>query len=269
MSAGDAPQVRPTVASFVTSRPLAVGPLTLDEDAAHHARVRRLVDGDAVTVRDGAGAVAHGRLARLAKRALDVDLDAVERVEPPPPVHLLAPVGDRERMLWLAEKAVEVGVTSWRAVRWQRSRSVSPRGEGDAFVAKLRARMAQALAQCEGAWLPDVHDAVELDDVLDHLPAGVRLLLDGDGVAFAAVNASARDGARDGVCLAVGPEGGLEANETTRCEAAGFRHVRLPGNVLRFETAGIVGVAFARALAEHAQQGDRPVAPPPTLAARV
>ena len=263
VSAGEAPQVRPTVASFVTSRPVAVGPVTLDEDAAHHARVRRLVDGDPVAVRDGAGAVARGRIARLAKHALHVDVDAVARVEPPPPVHLLAPVGDRERMLWLAEKAVEVGVTSWRAVRWQRSRSVSPRGEGDAFVAKLRTRMAQALAQCEGAWLPDVYDAVELGDIVDRLPAGSRLLLDGDGAAFATADVADAEG---GVCLAVGPEGGLEADEITRCETAGFRRVRLPGNVLRFETAGVVGLAFARALAEHPR---RPGAPSPTLADRV
>ena len=33
-------------------------------------------------------------------------------------------------------------------------------------------------------------------------------------------------------------------------EAAGFRRARLPGNILRFETAGAVGVAFARALLE-------------------
>ena len=32
--------------------------------------------------------------------------------------------------------------------------------------------------------------------------------------------------------------------------AAGFRRARLPGNILRFETAAIVGVALARASAD-------------------
>lgn len=246
-------EVRPTVASFVAPGPLAVGRATLDEDAAHHARVRRLEEGAHVTVRDGRGAVGRGRILRAAKSALEVELDAVDHVPPPPPVHVLAPVGDRERMLWLAEKSVEVGITSWRAVRWQRSRSVSPRGEGEAFVAKLRARMAQALAQSEGAWLPEVRDAADLDEVLAALPAAAdRLLLDADGDALA-------DGrtlpppAQHGVCLALGPEGGLEADEVARCEAAGFRRLRLPGNVLRFETAGVVGAAFARGMVEAAR----------------
>ncbi len=246
---------RPTVASFVARGPLVVGHVVLDADAAHHARVRRLDDGDPVTVRDGAGAVATGQIARLGKHALEVTIAAVDHVPAPAPVHVLVPAGDRDRMLWLAEKAVEIGVTSWRAVRWQRSRSVSPRGEGEAFVAKLRARMTQALAQCEGAWLPEVHDAREADDVVRDLPLGVRLLLDGDGVDLVAIESecSTASDRHRGAVVAVGPEGGLEADEIACCEVAGFRRMRLPGNVLRFETAGVLGVAFARALVERAR----------------
>ena len=246
------PRARVTVASFVAAAPISVGRMTLDEDAAHHARVRRLVDGDAVSVRDGAGVVASGRVARIGKHALDVEVDELEHVVPPPPVHLIAPVADRDRMLWLGEKAVEIGATSWRAVRWQRSRSVAPRGEGDAFVAKLHARMRQALAQCEGAWLPAVYDAEDLDVVLRDLPPGARLVLDAGGVP---VGPAVSEAFGDGVTLAVGPEGGLEPWEMAACEAAGCHRTRLPGNILRFETAGVVGLAFARALVEGARAG--------------
>ncbi len=239
---------RPTVASFVADAPVPDGApvVTLGEDAAHHARVRRLAPGDAVTIRDGAGAVAEGVVARLAKSALDVDVAAVRRVPPPAPVHLLAPIGDRDRMLWLAEKAVELGVASWRAVAWRRSRSVSPRGEGEAFAAKVRTRMAQALAQSEGAWLPTLLPDAEPERAAADA-AGLRLALDADGVPVAALGGAA---AVDAVTLALGPEGGLEPEELAQLDAAGFRRARLPGNILRFETAGVVGVAFARALLE-------------------
>ncbi len=263
MSRGASPEARPTVASFVAAGPIEAGRVALDEDAAHHARVRRLDVGDAVTVRDGRGAVGRGRVVRLAKQALDLEIEAVDHVPPPPPLHLLAPAGDRDRMLWLAEKAVEVGVASWHTVRWERSRSVSPRGEGEAFVAKLRARAAQALAQSEGAWLPTVVDAVELDRAIDELPAGARVLLDGDGAEFeravehAVEHAPELGGAPAAICLALGPEGGLEAREVARLEAAGFRRARLPGNVLRFETAGVLGLAFSRALLERRADAGR------------
>lgn len=239
---------RLTVASFVAGAPIPDGTpaVALGEDAAHHARVRRLAEGDPVTVRDGRGGVADGLVRRVARAALDVDVTAVRRVTRPAPVHLLAPVGDRDRMLWLAEKAVELGVASWRAVLWHRSRSVSPRGEGEAFAAKVRARMAQALAQSEGAWLPDILPDAAPDGAAAEA-AGARLVLDADGASF-----GVRPGepAPRAVTLALGPEGGLEPDELGLLDAAGFRRVRLPGNILRFETAGAVGVAFARALLE-------------------
>jgi 16S rRNA (uracil1498-N3)-methyltransferase len=237
---------RPTVASFVADAAIADGAaaLSLGEEAAHHARVRRLAAGEPVTVRDGAGAVAEGVIARVARASLDVDVAAVRRLPPPPPVHLLAPVGDRDRMLWLAEKAAELGVASWRAVAWRRSRSVTPRGEGEAFAAKVRARMAQALAQSEGAWLPAILPDARPEQAAAEA-AGARLVLDAEGDPVAAAGARA-----EAVTLALGPEGGLEPDELALLDAAGFRRARLPGNILRFETAGVVGVAFARALLE-------------------
>jgi hypothetical protein len=59
---------RPTVASFVADAAIAEGApaVALGADAAHHARVRRLEPGEAVTVRDGAGAVADGVIRRIA-----------------------------------------------------------------------------------------------------------------------------------------------------------------------------------------------------------
>lgn len=244
--------MRLTVASFVADAPIADGisALVLGEDAAHHARVRRLAVGDAVTVRDGAGAVADGALRRIAKVTLEVDVAAVRRVPPLAPVHLLAPVGDRERMLWLAEKAVELGVTSWRPVVWHRSRSVSPRGAGEAFAVKVRARMAQALAQCEGAWLPDLLPDAPPERAAADASPGLRLALDADGDPFGAVTLPGAATPATQVTLALGPEGGLEPAELAILDAAGFRRVRLPGHILRFETAGVVGVAFARALLE-------------------
>ena len=130
----------------------------LDEAAAHHAHVKRLAAGDVVRLTSGNGRRALGTLAEVGKRRLSVEINiaAVESVAPPVPVALLAPVGDRDRMLMLAEKCVELGLSAWRPVVYHRSRSVSPRGEGEAFREKLRLRMVAALEQSGGAWLPDI-----------------------------------------------------------------------------------------------------------------
>lgn len=233
---------RPTVAAFFAGEPLAPGgSVTLGEDAAHHARVRRIEVGERVALTDGAGALAEGTLVRLTKHHATVDVHAVAWREPLPPVHLLVPVADRDRMLWLAEKSVELGASSWRPVLWRRSRSVSSRGEGATFQGKVRARMAAALTQCEGAWLPDLFPETTLERAVAAAPGGTRLVLDADAPPLLGLPLEAP------VTLAVGPEGGLEREERDRLVDAGFAPASLGGHILRFETAAVAALAVVRA----------------------
>jgi 16S rRNA (uracil1498-N3)-methyltransferase len=238
-----------TVATFVSDLPLVAGAqVALDEDAAHHMRVRRLEPGDALTLCDGAGRSADGRLVRLAKSQALVELLTVVEHAPPPSVHLLVPVADRDRMLWLAEKVVELGLASWRPVLYRRSRSVASRGDGAGFEHKVRARMRAALAQSEAAWLPELHPDASLEAAMAAAPPGARLVGDPDGGSPLDVPL----GPGQAVTVAVGPEGGFEPEELEALRSGGFRPIALPGNILRFETAAVVAAAFARALHERA-----------------
>ena len=190
---------------------------------------------------DGHGGRATGVLRRLAKSSATVEVGDVEQVSPPPVLHLLVPIADKERMLWLAEKATELGVASWRPVSWRRSRNVTPRGEGAAFMAKVRARMLSALEQSGGAWLPSAFPDASIERALAAAPEGERLLLVQDGSPMLVRPLTAP------IVLAVGPEGGIEPDERARFLEAGFRPVSLGDTVLRFETAAIAALAIARA----------------------
>ncbi len=233
---------RPT---FVTAEAFATGAIcTLDEHAVRHMRVLRLDVGAAIGLRDGAGAVGEATVLRIAKNQASVQVAQVQTVEPLPEVHLLVPVADRDRMLWLAEKACELGCTSWRPVLWRRSRSVSPRGEGVVFQSKVRARMEGALAQSEGAWLPQLFPEATLERALLAAPLGDRVTLDPDAPPFTGPASLRAIGAP--LVVALGPEGGLEADELEALAAAGFRRVSLGSSILRFETAGVAALAIAR-----------------------
>ena len=220
--------------------------VSLDEGAAHHATVKRLAIGDSVRLTSGDGRRVHGTISALAKRRLEVECDhaSLEVVPPLPRVSLWAPIGDRDRMLMLAEKAVELGVSAWRSVAYRRSRSVNPRGEGPAFQEKLRLRMVAALEQCAGAWLPVVEPEAESVSVLSTAVSGHAVLLDGLGQPIVDVLGEAHAP----LVLACGPEGGLEPAERAAFAHNGWRAASLGSNVLRFETAGIAGLALARAL---------------------
>ena len=227
--------------------------LSLGERVAHHANVRRIEAGDIVAITDGAGSIGRGRVARLGKREVDVSIDHVKQVSAPLPLAVCAPVADRERMLWAAEKVTELGVASWQSVRFRRSASVSPRGEGPAFGEKLRARMIGALEQSFGAWLPRIiPDTTPADLKAD---GALKLVLDAGGEPIVDLLSSG-----DASCaVLVGPEGGIEEDELVRLIAAGWRTASLGSSTLRFETAATAAVAVIRAV--HASQPSLGVPP--------
>jgi 16S rRNA (uracil1498-N3)-methyltransferase len=237
----------PLATFFVAESPLeARGQLTLGEQVARHLRVRRLGAGTTIALVDGNGSSATAKIVREAKDAVTVEIGDVEEVPPLPEVHLLVPVADRDRMLWLAEKSAELGVTSWRPVLWRRSKSVSPRGEGPVFSAKVRGRMVAALEQSGGAHLPQIYPDAPPTRAITAVPAGgTRLVLDPDAPPVFGVSVKAP------VTLALGPEGGLDDAEMAELSGAGFTPVSLGPGILRFETAGAAGVAIARGLLHH------------------
>jgi len=230
---------------------------TLDEHTARHMRVLRLEVGAAVSLRDGHGAIAVGQLVRLTKSQAQIDVREIVHIQPLSPVHLLVPVADKDRMLWLAEKGCELACTSWRPVMWRRSRSVSPRGEGAGFQQKVAARMALALAQSEGAWMPQLFPEANVERAMLAAPMGIRVILDPHGPPLTAVlgNASMARPAAEGeacpVTLAIGPEGGIETDEMALLHQAGFVPASIGSTILRFETAAIAALAIARTVLAH------------------
>src|SRR5205085_571528 len=138
---------------------------------------------------------------------------------------------------------------------WRRSRSVGPRGEGAGFQGKVRLRMIGALTQSGGAWLPELHPDATVDRAAAAAPEGTRLVLDPAGEPLLDLPMAGP------VSVAVGPEGGLEPAELAQLEQAGFRRARLAANILRFETAGVVGLALVRARLD-AGAPPAPFAPP-------
>jgi 16S rRNA (uracil1498-N3)-methyltransferase len=220
--------------------------VVLGDGAAHHATVRRLAVGDVVRLSSGDGRRAHGRIAALSKRELEIECDVAttDLVRARPYVELWAPVGDRDRMLFLAEKAVELGVSAWRSVTYRRSRSVNPRGEGEAFGQKLRARMIAALEQSGDAWLPAILPECDATQAIPPVATGGAIVLDERGLPLTDVLTTAHAP----VVLALGPEGGFEPEEHDAFEQGGWRSASLGTNVLRFETAAIAALAVTRAL---------------------
>ena len=223
----------------------------LDEEETRHLRSLRLEEGETVVLTDGRGHMRSARLGRVRGRQREALL--LETCRPPEgmALELAVAVGNRNRMLWLVEKATEFGVPVISLVETERSKSVSDAGRSEAFRVKAQRRALAAMKQSGGARLPEIHAPVELMEFVVGFPAretGTPILLDRSGPRLATRLATAMDP----LTVLVGPEGGLTDGEVRNCVEAGFLMAGLGPTVLRFETAALAAVAVVaqRAVSE-------------------
>jgi 16S rRNA (uracil1498-N3)-methyltransferase len=170
----------------------------------------------------------------LAYEAMEAD------PESPLKVTLFNAIPQRQRMLWVTQKAAELGVFAIQPVFTVRS----VQADGLAHE-KAHAWPGQAIKgarQCRRAIVPEVMRALPLAEALA-TPAwtGASLRVVIDDRAEAAVAGS--NDAPTSIALVVGPEGGFNAGERELLRAAGAAMWRLGGRVMRAETASIAGLA--------------------------
>ncbi len=224
----------------------AGGTVELTGAEAHHAAaVRRVREGEPVTVTDGAGVWLDGAVETADPRSVVVRVTARREIPASRPRLVLVQAlakGDRDELA--VQAATELGVDE--VIPWQAARSVS-RWEGKK-LARGRERWAsiarEAAKQAHRAWLPVVAEPITTGQLARRVADATALVL--DPLADRALTATAESGAAE-VILVVGPEGGVAPEEIERLEAAGARSVRLGATVLRTSTAGPAALAALNA----------------------
>ena len=224
------------------------GSIVIEGDEAHHlGRVRRIGLGQVVEVFDGQGFASRAEVvavdrSRLELRSIGEPLP--DRVAPV--VLTLAsalPKGDR--VDWLVEKAVELGVARFVPIVTSRS-VVDPR---PAKVNRLRRAVIEASKQCGRNRLMVVEPPIPWADLLGFEDQGTRLIAHPLGESYPRWP---RIMVGSAATIAVGPEGGFTDNEVEEASKRGWTRVSLGATLLRIETAGLVGTARVFAQAEGA-----------------
>ena len=232
---------------FFCETPLATGGrIELPAALAHHAlRVLRLADGVPIVLFDGRGGQYSAMLRIEGPRAL-AELGPHEAVESELRGRLILIQGlaSGDKMDWIVEKAVELGVTELRPVAAERSvlRLSGPRL--DKRLDHWRAIARSASEQCGRNRLMVVHPPAPLAACLETVD-GPALFCHPDGpLDFRAALADVRDS----LTLMVGPEGGWSPDELTLARRRGLAGARFGARVLRTETAGLALAAAATTL---------------------
>lgn len=220
----------------------------LPDDLAHHAlRVLRLRDGADVILFDGSGGHYPARLQADGRRAwaqLGERVDA--DVELPVRTVLVQGIAGGDKMDWIVEKAVEMGVAQLVPIAARRS-VVQLSGERREKRLRHWQRIAIAASeQCGRNRIMEVAEPQDLEQWLKSADASMRRLAchpDADQDLTDALQG--HDGA---LALMVGPEGGWSDEELALMREHGLGTVRFGRRVLRTETAGIALMAALAAI---------------------
>ena len=220
---------------------LPASDMPLPAAVAHHAeRVLRLAVGDPVTLFDGQGGecaasiLAFGKqpLARLGPRL------AIE-CESPLQITLVQALASGDKMDWVVQKAVELGVAEVQPVAAERSVLKLAGERADKRVAHWQQVAVAACEQSGRNRVPVVGEILPLAKYLARPFDGTRLIL-----APGADGALARKARPDRpVAILIGPEGGWSPAELDLAARAGCAPLALGPRVLRTETAGLAALA--------------------------
>ena len=216
----------------------------LSTDATHHAlKVLRVGAGDAAILFDGRGGQWRATL-QPAGKALRATLEEFNGTdnEPPLDLTLVQALPASDKMDFVVQKAVELGVRRIQPVAAKRS------------VIKLSGERAErrvehwrniSIAACEQSGRNQVPSVAPILDLPQYLGMaaqqnGMRLIC-APGIAVRLRDLAIPEGP---VSLLVGPEGGFEEGEILAARAAGFHAIGLGPRVLRADTAPLALLAW-------------------------
>lgn len=222
--------------------------LTLgEEDSKHCVRVLRLAEGDTIEVVDGNGTLYTCRItmAHPKRCAIEV-LDSVKQT--PHWGHrivlAIAPTKNLDRIEWLVEKCVEMGIDRIIPLRCHNSERTVLKTE------RLRKIMVAAMKQSLKATLPQLDEMTSLEQVVSEPFGGTRCIAYCDAMLPREQRLTLAHAYRPGsdVMVLIGPEGDFSPEEVQAATAAGFVPVTLGESRLRTETAGLMAIASIHAL---------------------
>lgn len=207
-----------------------------ESDSQHCVRVLRMREGQEIEVVDGRGCLFRCRIALASQH--HTLLEIIEELELPkvwrPDLTVaIAPTKHNDRMEWLVEKLVEIGVDRIVPLRCERSE------RKDIKTERLQKIAVSAMKQSLKAILPDIQPTTPYMDFIGRCREGARFIAYCDP-SIPRLLFSRELPADTDTTILIGPEGDFSPKEITAALEAGFRPISLGDNRLRTETAALV-----------------------------
>lgn len=212
-------------------------PVLPESDSQHCCRVLRMVEGDNVEIVDGRGRLYRCRIVTAHSKRTEVEVVeciALPKVWAGSITVAVAPTKHLDRMEWLVEKLVEIGVDRIVPVKCMRSERKELKTE------RLNKIAVSAMKQSLKAVLPRIDEMMPLKEFIASLDDnGQRFVAYCDDWVERRLLAKEYKAGQSATVL-IGPEGDFSPEEIECVMAERFIPVTLGDNRLRTETAALV-----------------------------
>ena len=222
--------------------------ITAAGQAAHHViQVLRLRPGAAVRLFNGNGPEWEAILLEGNRSRIRLEVGAaVETIsEPSLSITLAQGIARNDRMDFILQKSVELGINRVQPLWMQRCQS---RVSGERLGRRLSHWRGVIISACEQSGrsiLPELHEPEEYTAWINRKNhSSLLLMLQPDS----ARTLHDLPSPENDIVILVGPEGGLNTEEQRLAEASGYTGIRLGQRILRTETAALSALAAMHSL---------------------
>lgn len=213
--------------------------ITLSEqESSHCTKVMRMNRGDEMHITDGKGHFYKGIIQLAHDKKTTIEVTETTQVPALPyQLHLyVALTKHADRLEWMLEKCVELGLTSFTPLITQRTERKTIR------VDRLESIALSAMKQSLKAWLPIIHEPLKFTQVVKSISSGIKLIAHcANDEQKTALNHIKTE---DATHIFIGPEGDFTLDEVTLAIQQGFTPISLGPSRLRTETAGLAACSW-------------------------
>ncbi len=217
-------------------------------DVNHIHHVLRMSEGDTLHISDGEGQTYECAIESLTNNAIRCKIQSTEKTgnELPVRISLFQGTPKQDKMEWIVQKCVELGVYDIHAVSMQRSIVRYDQKKESKKVTRWNAIAESAAKQSKRDYIPTVRGVLSWKDMLTELDSY-------DMVIVPYENERGMEGTRQllrsvkphqRIAVIIGPEGGFDLSEIEALVEKQGHTISLGNRILRTETAGMVFLAM-------------------------